>query len=246
MAKMIGFATEFYTLWDVTSEHTYRADAYGTYHVTGTVTHYNYIKNISKDLDKVKELYPSLTIDENLRGITRSWKETREVNLPDNFFWYGKYAGKKIDEILESDMGYCLWAVKNYPTSGSSVYIQNSPIYLAHCEKTEQEERILIEKSGRISIGELVELNFISNGFNYEEETGVCYAKALFGETEVFVKFPSSKLVGGMYPYIMPSVNGKPMKTKGKTLSLFVVDALQPMIERYNTKTIVRQHITIK
>ena len=60
--KVIGFANKFYTLWNVTSkvvESKYSKDTL----VTNT-----YIKNISMDIDKVKELYPDVEIDESLRG----------------------------------------------------------------------------------------------------------------------------------------------------------------------------------
>ena len=60
--KVIGFANKFYTLWDVTSkvvESKYSKDTL----VTNT-----YIKNISMDIDKVKEIvYNTMTNVFNLK-----------------------------------------------------------------------------------------------------------------------------------------------------------------------------------
>lgn len=246
MAKVIGFATEFYTLWDVRTEHNYVCDSYGTYHVSSTTTFYDYIKNISKDLNKVKNLYPNLPIDEDLRGVTQSWERTKQAELPEGFFWYGKYSGRKIDEILEEDIAYCLWCIRNYPNGSAAKHIENSPIYHNHLDNVKKEQEQLIQSlGGAVEVGE-VELTFTSNGFNYDETDGRCYARALRGELEVTVRFPSCKIVGGMYPYIMPMVNGKAMKTKGKTIKVNVVYCLEPQVTAYKTKTVVSQHITIQ
>jgi hypothetical protein len=50
----IGFAEQFYTLWWVTENE--------------AVTGYTFVKNISKSVERVNELYPDVKIDANLRG----------------------------------------------------------------------------------------------------------------------------------------------------------------------------------
>ena len=57
MKQIIGFATQFYTLWDYEVVNNYVQDSYGNYHVSSQTTKYFYIKNISKDIDKVKGMY---------------------------------------------------------------------------------------------------------------------------------------------------------------------------------------------
>ena len=104
--KVIGFANKFYTLWDVTSkvvESKYSKDTL----VTNT-----YIKNISMDIDKVKELYPGVEIDESLRGHSCTFeyiKEQKEINT--DKFSFGKYEGKLISEC--TDNSYLRWFFDN-------------------------------------------------------------------------------------------------------------------------------------
>ena len=104
--KVIGFANKFYTLWDVTStvvESKYSKDTL----VTNT-----YIKNISMDIDKVKELYPGIEIDESLKGHSCTFeytKERKEINT--DKFNFGKYEGKLISEC--NDKSYLRWFFDN-------------------------------------------------------------------------------------------------------------------------------------
>ena len=62
--ERIGFATEYYTLWDVTNENQYFTDTYGNHHLQSIRTNFCYIKNISKDLSIVEAKYPGVSIDE--------------------------------------------------------------------------------------------------------------------------------------------------------------------------------------
>lgn len=52
--EKIGFATEFYTLWSVTTEAVYFTDSLDNHHRQNDKINYQYIKNIStKQLEKV-------------------------------------------------------------------------------------------------------------------------------------------------------------------------------------------------
>ena len=95
----IGFATEFYTLWDVTTEPKYFTDSYGNHWLQGENTYFGYIQNISKDLSTVKTKYPDLEIDEDLRGKNRSWSRSTEEDLTPQILKFGKYYGKSIQEV---------------------------------------------------------------------------------------------------------------------------------------------------
>ena len=225
MKKIIGFATQFYTLWDYEAVPQYKTDSYGNHHQTGVSHNYYYIKNVSTDLDKVKALFPNVEIDTDLRG-TSSFTRNEKLSLPENFFWAGKYAGKLIDDILEIDFKYCLWSAENY----NMPYITNHPKYIAHFEAIEQKKRIDIENAQTVKPGDVVELEFLRNGYNADDHYTECWTEARFGETELKVLCNGVKPVSGMYPYLMPVINGKAQKTKGKKLTVTVIEILETNI----------------
>jgi hypothetical protein len=109
----IGFANQFYTLWDVLQEEHYTTDAYGKHWHSGTSYKYLYCKNVSISLDKVKALYPGVPINEELRGITRSFeKSTNNASpFPSDFFGIGKYTGRKFSDV--DDESYYSWFLTN-------------------------------------------------------------------------------------------------------------------------------------
>lgn len=109
MALRIGFATEFYTLWDITTEKQYSQDENGNGVCTGIRTYYWFKGNVSKDLEKVKAKYPTLDIDYDLKGKNGSWEKFEKVDqYRDDEFGWGKVAGHS---ILESNSLWHLWTV---------------------------------------------------------------------------------------------------------------------------------------
>lgn len=219
MKQVIGFATQFYTLWNYESVPQYRTDSYGNHHQTGVDHKYYYIKNVSTDLDKVKSLFPNVEIDTELRG-TSSFTRNEKLDLPENYFWAGKYAGKLIDEIIEIDFKYCLWSAENY----NMPYITNHPKYISYFEAIEQKKRLDIENAQTVKVGDVVELEFVRNGYNADDEYKECWTEARLGETEIAVCCGGVRLVEGMYPYLMPMINGKTQKTKGKKIEVKVTE----------------------
>lgn len=219
MKQIIGFATQFYTLWNYEAVPQYKTDSYGNHHQTGVDHKYYYIKNVSTDLDKVKALFPHVEIDTELRG-TSSFTRNEKLDLPENYFWAGKYAGKLIDEIMESDFQYCLWSSENY----NMPYIKNHPKYIAYFQAIEQKEKSDIENAQTVKVGDVVELEFVRNGYNADEEYKECWTEARLGETEIAVCCCGVRLVEGMYPYLMPMINGKTKKTKGKKIEVKVIE----------------------
>ncbi len=174
--KTIGFATEFYTLWDVDSQPTYFQDSYGTIHVTGVVTHYNYIKNISTDLDKVKQLYPNMPIDDSLKGKSRSFSTTKEEDTTPDILKFGKYKGQSIQDVSESDFGYILWLLENgYKRTIDALKLL--PKVIAHLAKIEREEKEMMDSYPVIQSGE-VEIEFSSNPNRLGEELSAIYKRA--------------------------------------------------------------------
>lgn len=222
MKKIIGFATQFYTLWDYEAVPQYKTDSYGNHHQTRVDHKYYYIKNVSTDLDKVKLLFPNVEIDTDLRG-TSSFTRNEKLDLPENYFWGGKYAGKLIDEIMEIDFKYCLWSAENY----NMPYITNHPKYIAHFEAIEKAKQDEINSKQLLKVGDIVELEFTRNGYNADEE---CWTEANYNDVEVAVNCSGVKPVSGMYPYLMPVINGKAQKTKGKKLTVTVIEVLETNI----------------
>ena len=100
--EYIGKAEKFYTLWEVWEEThtTIRGESY-------KAIHHQYIKNISFDLNKVKDKYPNAIIDESLRGHS-SWTSYDYPKPPIDEFQGGKYRGDKIAEC--TDYQYLHWA----------------------------------------------------------------------------------------------------------------------------------------
>ena len=226
MKKLIGFATQFYTLRDYEAAPEYKTDAYGNHHCTGTKHCFYYIKNISTDLDKVKALYPTVEIDEDLKGKTNSFSSYTKQDLPENFFWGGKYAGKLVDEILVSDFQYCLWSSENYGGK-TSQYIKNHPIYVAYVEAQEKAKQAEINAHNLLKAGDVVELEFVRNGYNADEDYTECWTEARFEDVEVCVNCGVKPVLSGMYPYLMPVINGKALRTKGKKLQVKVLEVIE-------------------
>lgn len=107
MPQIIGFGGKFYTLWTYNNINNYYVDSYGNSYCTGGVTHYYYLKNISTDLEKVKELYPDLSINDELKGRYGSWEKAIKIELPAHLFPQGFWEEGNI--IMESDNTTALW-----------------------------------------------------------------------------------------------------------------------------------------
>ena len=239
MKQVIGFATQFYTLWNYEAIPQYKTDSYGNHHQSGVDHKYYYIKNISTDLAKVKNLYPMVEVDVELRG-EKSFVRNEKIDLPGEYFWGGKYAGKLVDEVIGYDFKYCLWSAENY-SGNTAKYITEHPKYIAHFAAIEAEKQTLINNAPLLNVGDVVELTFQRNGYNAKEDYTECWTEAMQGELDVVVCCAGAKPVGGMYPYLMPIIDGKAQKTKGKTLAVTVTEIIE--IGVYDG--IVRQFIKV-
>jgi len=241
--KKIGFATQFYTLWDYQTEEQYRTDVHGKHHHSGTKHIYHYIKNISIDLEKVKSLYPNVGIDDELKGISRDWTKTTKKDLPENIFWGGKYEGQLIDDILVSDFQYCLWTQQNYPNN----YIAKHPIFVSYLEQEKQKDVDFINSVTHLKQGDVVTIDFVKNGYNADDNYTMCWTEGRVGDLLVFVECSGVRKVEGMYPYLMPELNGKIQKTKNKKIEVTIVSADEPRIDTdwYGNK-VIAQAIKVK
>lgn len=236
MEALIGFGGKFYTLWNFEIEKNYIQDSYGKYHLVGETYRYFYIKNISFDVEKIKELFPTTKIDVDLKG-NKSFVRSVKTPNPDGFFWFGKYFGKKIDEILETDFKYCMWVSEN--GSGNEVqYIKNSEIYVQHVAKIEKEQSERFSKA-KLNAGDCVEVNFDSNAWHVacDIELGISEYYYCTGYVDNLVLkiilINGVKRVNSMYPYLMPNINGKEQRTKNKTIKVNIVKVDEELCEKF-------------
>jgi len=236
MSKIIGFANKFYTLWNYRTEKQYVCDSYGKYWVTGEKEIFEYIKNISFDLNKVKSLYPGVEINDELRGKTTSWSRLSKQDYPAGYFWWGKYTGKTYEDVIENDFKYMLWAIEN--NEGIKDWALTNPIYIKYLDEQDEKYNEQIKAANFPQVGETISIEFTSNGrsgnLNY-------FIYGRYNNIQMDVICDSVKEVNGLYPYLMPFINGKFQKTKNKTLAVKIIEILDEKI--YTNGSI---HQTIK
>lgn len=226
MKQIIGFATQYYTLWDYEVNPTFVTDSYGNHWLKGSNTTYSFIKNIAMDLDKVKSLYPGVEIDMDLKGTT-NWVKEEKKDLPSGYFWFGKYYGKKIDEVLSIDFDYCLWVIENSGNAAECGYIKDSQIYHEYLTAEANKRQAEIDAAELVEVGKEYELLFTTNGYDsFEDQTDYICTQAMLGETKIVIHCDKWQDVWGMYPYIMPCINGKIQRVKNKTIKVKVLEVL--------------------
>lgn len=218
----IGFANQFYTLWNVKNEPIYTCDSYGKHWLTGYNTHYFYIKNISTDIEKVKSLYPSLTIDEDLRGHTISWEKKFKEDLCPQIMKFGKYRGENIDELIVKDFNYILWLIDNNNNSNSK-YALLSPIivdYFKHleekkCETKNKKESIFNKFLNKGEYTFIADKNlrlYDDKAYLYTDiDDDICVSF-------IFSEFSQQSYNG--YDFGYPLINGKAKRIKNKSITL--------------------------
>ena len=243
MGQIIGFGGTYYTLWSYRRENQYRTDAYGRNHCVGVKVYYDYHFNISKDRDEALAKYPGLEVDESLRG-TRTIVRKQSLDLPEEYFSRGQFAGMLIDEVFEQHPDYCIWAADNMP---EGAYIQRHPKYIAHLDELAAAEAKKAAGLERVQLlglkpGDVVEMTFASNGYSLEDDYRKCLVYSTHNDITVRVTCPGVKRVDGRYPYLMPMINGKCRRTKGKTFTVTVETASK--VEVYGD--VMYQSISIK
>lgn len=225
MSLAIGFATEFYTLWDVIVEPQHTTDAYGKHWHTGNKHIFNYIKNISTDLDKATSLHPGVPVDDGLRGKSRSWSDSRPSDNDEcsHILWFGKYIGQDIAKVAKVDFPYILWALENANSPKLRALIAKLPQVIAHQVKIEQEMNAIpaIKESGDI------ELTILSNPREWSdgEIVGMAMQASLGGghKVSIIINDKDVMLMPGNYKYpeyYLPIIGGKARRVKGKTLKM--------------------------
>jgi len=222
----LGFANKFYTLWDVQESPVYITDAYGNHHLSRVDTQYYYLKNVSFDKDVAMAKYPNTPLDEDLRGKTRDFQRTGNDERTTDIVWFGKYNGQLLTEIADKDFNYILWLHGNCAKYVNA--IEALPQYQKYIADIADERASTLSKSFQWEQGSPINIIGKSNGYNVAdwEEVGAdglryCWFKAELPNGEpVSIKVADCRLVGGMYPYVMPVINGRAMKTKNNAFTI--------------------------
>jgi hypothetical protein len=196
---IIGFADEFYTLWSQSRVSK------------------SFIKNISKDINVVKELYPNVEIDLGLRGYKYreyNFDNNRPTRL-DNQFPFGKYQNYFINDILKLDFNYCLWVV-NSDTFDNEIksIITNSKEYNNYIDD-------LQSKIQYLKVGEEITHTFDRN-ISYLQSS----VNLRLNNVNINIINIPTKQVDGLYPYSKGLVNGKYINFKNRTFTFKVTNII--------------------
>ena len=218
--QAIGFANKFYTLWHIIEESKPLGNGR-----TYVVTHYNYIKNISMNKEIALSKYPNATLDETLRGMSKSWS-SKPMIIWDNIdtFRFGKYQFDKIDNAW--DTNYIVWYWNNVDNGDHKDYVgkvlesrgyeirewSTGNKYLVSPEELEAEKAREIENNKILNLlikNEPFEINLDRN----PDYNGDCRID------DVIYNFPEVKenYYQG-YEYYLPVLNGKAKRIKNKNL----------------------------
>lgn len=217
--KVIGFANKYYTLWDVTSNVI--ESKYSKY----TLVTNAYIKNISMDIDKVKEFYPDTEIDESLRGHSCTFeytKERKEINT--DKFNFGRYEDQLISECDDSD--YLCWFFNNCDGERKQnvearlvelgFTVKDGIIFTPEeTKKKERIERMLRNK-------EELEVFFYKNlSIEFYNNDSDEYYGVYVDDDGILYKFNDVKLnYYNGFKYGLPLLNGKAKRIKNKTVKI--------------------------
>jgi|688.fasta_scaffold34663_2 hypothetical protein len=129
---IIGFSGTYYCLWSWITEYSYSMTGSGAWVRGNGYAKYSYIKRISTDLEKVKQLYPQLPINESIHGEkwefnSRDSRATKRVILTPDVFPYGfKCEG---DKIMECEDPKILWALYLENNFDHSIDLARSQVY---------------------------------------------------------------------------------------------------------------------
>ncbi|MCH5167424.1 MAG: hypothetical protein J1F35_05965 [Erysipelotrichales bacterium] len=198
---------------------------------------WGYRKNVSMDIDKVKELYPDLEIDTELKGHKPIFFDTSEKINDYNKFRFGQYKGQLISECanysyLKWYYHECAWESRpyiqevleeaGYQILSSFYYLDEdgekecrrltdniySPEEWENYLKKDREELETIKSLRKASSFEFIpESNLDDAGGYYDEESGTTYF------------FPEVKeCYYSGYRYYIPVINGKGKRIKNKKI----------------------------
>ena len=234
--ETIGFASKFYTLWDV-DVHTV-TNEYGRKGRCVTAT---FIKNISIDEQAARAKYPNAPVDMTLRGHS-SWRRTEWEPMPSDVFPCGQYMGKPIAECR--DFGYLYWAVDRNMLCGESreiavdallksgeyVYYAGTLMKAEIAAQYEQADAALDEIVAGIDATGVIEVVSKTNIQIWDSKAGDDFLTHLTcgsytDNDAVNVYWPESMVNWFQYngyDYGLPVKAGKAKRIKGKSIKIVV------------------------
>lgn len=234
--ETIGFASKFYTLWDV-DVHTV-TNEYGRKGRCVTAT---FIKNISIDEQAARAKYPNAPVDMTLRGHS-SWRRTEWEPMPSDVFPCGQYMGKPIAECR--DFRYLYWAVDRNMLCGESreiavdallksgeyVYYAGILMKAEIAAQYEQANAALDEPIAGIDETGVIEVESKTNIQIWDSKVGDDFlthltAGSYTDNDAVNVYWPESMVNWFQYngyDYGLPVKAGKAKRIKGKNLKIVV------------------------
>lgn len=120
--KKIGFATVYFTLWEVSKPYKEYVNAYSWYWKQD----FTYIQNLSMNLDDARRKAFELTgkdcpVDETLRGHTETFHTRSETFTEPGVMPFGKYGGTPIEKINDSE--YLRWVLEQAPNDLASLIV---------------------------------------------------------------------------------------------------------------------------
>ena len=240
--KIIGFANKMYTLWNCISEKQY-IFINDTPNYIGDKKIYNYVKNISMDLNKVLELYPDLEIDMNLKGTSSFEIDPKDkYEYPTNCFNLGKYIGTTFDNC--NDAEYIIYAINKILDQERSkiaidVLVDKFGYFYEYDEtniffKTKEEhQKYLSKKKTKIDNEKKLEdlydsgINGITLEIHFNKNLSMYGSYSDNGAIFFFKDFKTMDYSG--HTYGLPLLKGVGKKIKNKTLLLDVITGVDPI-----------------
>jgi len=228
---IVGFANKFYTLWHIQDEDVYSKGVLGNSFFAGVRTHYQYIKNISFEIDTVKSLYPELKIDDELRGQDHSFYKNCVVYKND-IIPFGKHKGMSVFEIENIDSYYLEGLYQSNSSNELKIILEKTETIknLISKEEAEKEtvkiefEKMEIEKNKLAADFQIpVLIKFTSNPSN--PITGNDKIITIDGEYKntrclIYLKEEDVKYVNCQHPYYLLKIDGKARRVKNKEFKL--------------------------
>lgn len=223
----IGFASKYFTLWDVTTQTEYGQGSTGTYSYEKTL--YTYYRNLSinedKALEKAKKAgVKDLTVDIELFGRSGRSFETSSprvyVKYEDTQFSYGRYRGEYFSE--SEDIEYLKWYFVDSGNIKAAERVAELDDYYV-IDGTDLITQDIIEKRARIKEKfKIFENSLKTQGF---VDVYVDSSVNQYGFLKVDgIKFYFNEIKENWYrdyPFYRPALNGKAKVIKNKTVRIF-------------------------
>lgn len=227
----IGFATKFYTLWDVTTETVVVNQNAGAFYC---VTKCTYIKNLSKNLEKAKIQAGTDNIDLDLRG-QRSFSYRSETKVDSKYFPYGKLAFTLISESSDTWQLKRLAKDSKYPDNAQQASNRLVELGFINFEGeflTQDEINAILEKREMVANSKkeveaickagVIEFFAEKNFKVVETEEGYEARYSIeVGSSTLYLYLPEGEYKEMSYngfEYALPIISGKAKKIKGKNV----------------------------